>query len=644
MKNKITKLFLVLMLSGFAAHSQDAKSLEKILAVTNVEELTKIELKSKEQFAENIKKAYVIAEKLGKPVKGVDPSGYSFQLMGVDEETNGLIYYRTFNNTPTKSSLQTANAKPLQALGLTGSGINVGVWDGGTALTNHLSLIGRIQMKENIPSDDHATHVTGTIAANSYLSDAKGFATQATIWAYDYFNDMSEIAAAAKLGLLVSNHSYGLDAAGSPSLIPGIFGRYDARTRNYDEIANNNPMYTMVFAAGNDRTKSFNPSKGGRDLLSQGGVAKNTIVVASTKGTEDFSEVATPLSPLNFLSAFSSWGPTDDFRIKPDIAAKGDQVFSLTNTGVSATTIMSGTSMAAPSVSGVVVLWQQYFNQTFTQYMRSATVRALMAHTAREAGEAEGPDYKFGWGLINADGGAQIMREKVEGTAALAELSMNQGQGLEYEFTYDGQQPLIATIAWNDPAGSALNTTDLNIPALVNDLDIKVVNTETNQEFLPWALNHSWTSSGSTIASRAVNSRDNIERVNVNSTTPGNYKVIVSHKGNLKDGKQDFTLIVSGSGTTMPPIGGLSRNSVDFSRLNLYPNPTNGVLNIEGEFNELNGAQIDIYDITGKKVITKNNMFQNNVESINVSGLPQGVYLLDISNKNMRQVMKFIKK
>src|SRR5690606_35805736 len=307
-----------------------------------------------------------------------------------------------------------------------------------------------------------------------------------------------------------------------------------------------------------------------------------TIVVASTKGTENFSEVATPTSPVNFLSIFSSWGPTDDFRIKPDIAAKRDQVYSLTNTGVTATAIMSGTSMAAPAVTGVVVLWQHYFKQLFGQYMRTATVRAIMAHSAREAGEAEGPHYKFGWGLINADGGAQVMREKSQDLAALAELTMNQGESLNYEFEYNGNQPLIATIAWNDPAGSALNATDSVLASLVNNLDIKVVNMDTNQEFFPWALNHNWNSSGSSIATRMVNSRDNIERVNVNSTVPGNYKVVVTHKGNLKNGEQDFSLIISGAGTLMDSLGNLSVKEQNFTGLKVYPNPTSDFVNLEG--------------------------------------------------------------
>ena len=644
MKNKITKLGFALLFIAGSAYAQNAKSVEKIVAATDVEFLNQYENGKKQEMSDNLKRAYQVAEEMNMPISGVNEDGSFFQLMGIDEAANSLRYYKTYNNTKTESSLQTANAKPLQALGITGKDMNVGLWDGGVPYTSHPSLKGRVVLKQSAAVALHPTHVAGTIAANNAIPEAKGFAPEATIWAYDYYSDIDEMTpAATKQGLLVSNHSYGLDytkwTAG-----PGIFGRYEATARAYDELANAAPYYTMVFAAGNDRTYGYNPTKKGSDLLSQAGVSKNTIVVASTKGTEDFSEVAKITSPITFLSVFSSWGPTDDFRIKPDISAKGDQVVSLSDKG--GTAVESGTSMATPAVTGVVVLWQEYFHQLFGEYMYSATVRALMAHSAREAGEAEGPDYKFGWGLIDADAGAQVMREKTQKKAALAELTMNQGESLEYEFEYDGNQPLIATIAWNDPAGSANNLTDSKIPVLVNDLDLKIVNVDTQQEFLPWALkNNKWNASGADIVERKVNSVDNIERVNVNSQVPGNYKVVVTHKGNLKGGSQDFTLIVSGAGTEMADIGNLSTKDQNFSKLNVYPNPTTDVVNVEGDLSELQGAGIMIYDMTGRKVLAKDNSFSEaNIERINVSNLPQGLYLLDISNNGMRQILRFVKK
>src|SRR5690606_21317347 len=111
------------------------------------------------------------------------------------------------------------------------------------------------------------------------------------VYAYNWTSDTSEMATAATATtnpIYVSNHSYGLDFENSNASV-SIFGQYDSEARAYDVVANNAPYYTIVFAAGNDRNNNFNPSKGGKDLLSQGGVSKNTVVVAATRGTEDFS-------------------------------------------------------------------------------------------------------------------------------------------------------------------------------------------------------------------------------------------------------------------------------------------------------------------------------------------------------------------
>src|SRR5690606_30119518 len=192
------------------------------------------------------------------------------------------------------------------------------------------------------------------------------------------------------------------------------------------------------------------------------GVSKNTVVVAATRGTEDFSEITglTSVQKIGnvgpFITTYRNYGPTDDFGIKPDIAAKGgeyniDSVISVGSSSVSAMATMQGTSMAAPAVTGVFALWQGYHKTVFDTYMRSASVRALMAHTAREAGPAAGPDFMFGWGLIDADKGRQIIDQAKANTAIFEEVDLSpQGSSFDYDFTYDGVGPLVVTIAWND--------------------------------------------------------------------------------------------------------------------------------------------------------------------------------------------------
>lgn len=656
MKNKITKLSLILLLSSFAVNAQTEAQRKSIVAKSNIENSNKAQKRLEQEETVNYSLAVQKATRESMPIEGFNEDGSFFALMGMDKETGKLIYYKTTNNVPKGSSLQTANAKPLHSLDVKGQKMIVGVWDGGRPYVDHDALYGRIVIKETgMPStvSDHATHVTGTIAAAATGGTGDqmlGFAPEAIVWSsgYNWGNSFDEMRSRAKEGLIVSNHSYGLDSSRAEGYIPGAYGRYNANSRELDLITNDFPKYTIVFAAGNDRDSYnlYNPSKGGRDLLSHEGVSKNAIVVAATKGTEDYSGITGPNSVSNFLTDFSNWGPTDDYRIKPDISAKGYLVLSVGKSSPLDMKLMSGTSMAAPAVTGVVTLWQQYFNQIFGGWMNSATVRAIMAHSAKEAGEAEGPDYKFGWGLIDADAGAQIMREKTQDLAVLAELKMEQGKELNYTFNYDGKHPLIATIAWNDPAGAATTLTDFDDPVLVNDLDLKVINLDTNQEFFPWRLVGGWNTSGANIAEKGVNHVDNIERVNVNNAPAGNYAVKVTYKGSIRGGEQEFSIVISGAGTTMPELGNLSNKELLFNKLNVYPNPAQDVLTISGERNELIGADCQIYDLTGKKVLAKKNMFKNNdgVESLDVSFLPNGVYLLDISNNEHRQVVKFVKK
>src|SRR5690606_2891326 len=329
---------------------------------------------------------------------------------------------KVLNNVTTASSLATVKAKYLHELGIQGQGMKIGIWDGGIPVATHVSFLGRVITKDDgqevTPTAgqgvSHATHVAGTLAANNNIPDIKGFMPEADIWANNWRFDVSEMPTQATQGLLVSNHSYGLDAIeGNPYGI-GIFGRYGTGAKEYDEIAYEAPLYTIVFAAGNDReyvsmpsSSSKFPSKGGRDLLSLGGVSKNTVVVASSLGIENY------VSPSSVqLSGFSNYGPTDDFRIKPDIAAKGHNVKSAIPGSPANTGFESGTSMAAPSVSGVFGLWQQLYNEKNSGiWMRSSTVKALMAHTALEAGPADGPDYMQGWGLLNAEEGAVVINE-----------------------------------------------------------------------------------------------------------------------------------------------------------------------------------------------------------------------------------------
>lgn len=668
MKNKITKLFLALLsLASFGASAQNMPVTNRVVEDTNSEFLMQFSKEKAVEFQNNFEVAKKIANEKGLPLYGKE-DGYVFSLVGTFED-GSLNYFRTTNNTPVNSSLQTANAKPLHTAGVKGAGMKTAVWDGGVGLTGHSAFVGgRYVVKDNgnspawvdMDGKNHSAHVAGTVAGGFFGTGyAMGFATEAQIYAYNWDSDISEMAAAAAAAsnkIYVSNHSYGLNAknyfaSGGTS---AIYGQYNSSARSYDVVANNAPYYTIVFAAGNDRDSysKYNPTKNGKDLLSQGGVAKNVVVVAATRGTEDFSGVAgaASVSGTNaFISGFSNFGPTDDYRIKPDIAAKGVDVLSITAAGISATDTYDGTSMAAPAVTGVFTLWQSYFNSIFKdQWMRSSTVRALMAHTAREAGPAAGPDFMFGWGLIDANKGKQVMDAVALELAKIAEIKLDNSTVKEYEFDYTGAEPLVVTIAWNDPAAVANTSNNLDVPHLVNDLDLRVENVETGDVYYPWSLvrqpNISHTSTS--IATNLVdNVRDNIEKVEVTSNVPGKYRVKVNHKKTLNGGSQYFSLIISGAGTKMPFLDNSvsTKEQQALEGIAIYPNPATSILNIAGSSDLLENSLVEIYDVSGKKVYDSTISINNN-STINIEALQQGVYLLNISKEGAKKTYKFVKK
>src|SRR5690606_1329050 len=485
MKNKITKLFLVLMFSGFATHAQTNEEMQVTTKEYDQEWLKNFEKEQRDRWDRNYESALEIAKAKDLPISGVDEEGNYFELVGLVEETGTLKYYKTnkirskdnvlFNNTSTKSSIQTARVQYLHdgtatgGVNIDGQSMIVGEWDGGTVYAAHSSLgISRVTQKDGssgeITNDGikHASHVAGTMVANSSISDIKGMAPQASLWANNWTQDISEMTSQAGQGLLTSNHSYGVGyySAGFET-DPSPLGQYNSDSRILDQLLYNAEYYLPVYAAGNDRSGEwignryayFNTSKGGLDLLYGEGTSKNNVVVAAVEGVTDYQQPSDVV-----MSVFSNWGPTDDFRIKPDISAKGVNVKSVGTTSTTNTAIMDGTAMAAPSVTGVFTLWQQYFKKLYptTGKMRAATVKALMAISADEAGTADGPEPMFGWGLINAARGAEIVRDSKPAIAksVVSELELVNGQDYTITVDVDGTQPLKAAIAWTDPAGS----------------------------------------------------------------------------------------------------------------------------------------------------------------------------------------------
>ncbi|MBC8154049.1 MAG: T9SS type A sorting domain-containing protein, partial [Bacteroidetes bacterium] len=159
------------------------------------------------------------------------------------------------------------------------------------------------------------------------------------------------------------------------------------------------------------------------------------------------------------------------------------------------------------------------------------------------------PDYRFGWGLLNAERAGQVLRN-ADRSNVLAERTISQGETYTLPVVASGRGPLVVTICWTDPEAAATTVSAANLnnrtPKLINDLDIRV--TDGTQPRLPWTLNPDQPAQA---AAPGDNIRDNVEQVLITNPVPGKtYTITINHKGTLRNNQQDYALLVSGVGGT----------------------------------------------------------------------------------------------
>lgn len=486
---------------------------------------------------------------------------------------------------------------------------------------------------------DHATAVTGIIGANSGGGMATtGIARRSTIFLYSHAvstdpmlrdRDMETFfktffrtwVDAERDNWRISNHSYGADGfAGWREVkiagvyqwvwygVPGTqelyrdsaiadpkFGWYGPLAQQLDLFCGLYPEQITVFSAGN--FNSDGPPKGTtsyRRILANGTTqlltAQNPAKVPQANGgalgydcIEGFKTAKNGIMVGSVdrvggvwkHSTFSSAGPTDDGRIKPDVVAYGDKIKVLTiNNG---TKISSGTSYAAPAVTGVLAQLAELWERSNPAPMTSATARALLCHTAKDLGNA-GPDYHFGWGLTDAVAAAALVNVRsLDGRFALQERALKNGMYDTIYIRAKAKAKVKVTIAWTDPAANPIPANangvpplDDRTPRLRNDLDLRiypVTGASDNQvgiNSLPWALDYK---NPAALAGRKDNVVDNIEQVNVtapstldNITKKGVYMIVVRHKHKLRNlagieslnAVQNYSIAIGGASEYLP--------------------------------------------------------------------------------------------
>lgn len=396
--------------------------------------------------------------------------------------------------------------------GLSGKGIKTGEWDEST-VGPHLDFEQRLcnvdKADLDLVNNQHATGVAGMIAGGGLFSEyVKGMAPKASIYLYDFYGDLlSEYRTGIQqYSLNNTNHSYYLDIFPSPYECDPPSGWYVTESSEFDKLALDFPNVVHVLAVGNSFT----------------GCGPGGSVVPGLQGCKNVIDVG--VVDINDNHITSSVGPTFDGRIKPELVARGDNVFGLTrNNGFGK---FFASSFAAPQVTGIVSLMQEQYKKTTGTFPRADIVKALLCNTAFDLGTA-GPDYKFGFGRVNAYKAITALKNN-EFTVD----QVTQGQTKSTNLVIPANAKSVrVTLTWMDK--------EAQLPAskiLVNDLDLELVD-PSNNITLPWTL-------GAEYISTAVRGRDslnNIEQITLTNPTAGTYQVRV--KGySVPFGPQSYAL------------------------------------------------------------------------------------------------------
>jgi subtilisin-like proprotein convertase family protein len=506
-------------------------------------------LKEKEDFYRNKqavekRKAHAAALVNNWPITIQKEDGSYAELMKLTPD--GYPMYYTTHNVNAARSTRTNHLHSGGSLGLNleGQGMTVRVWDGDRVRASHNAFGGRVTVVDDPTGtlSGHATHVTGTMIASANPAAVKGMAPQANARTFNWTDDESEALSEIQLGMLISNHSYGVPITGNAGPLPSwLIGAYISESFAWDEIAYLSPYYLQVVSAGNDGNNDDNtdPLEGGYDKLVGNKVSKNNLVIANAQDAN--TNTNGTLSAHVNINSSSSQGPTDDLRVKPDLTGNGTNLTSTNSTSNTATATFTGTSMASPNVAGSLILLQQHHNNLYGSFMRSSTLKGIACHTADDEGN-DGPDPVFGWGLLNTKKAAETI--STNGLSSwVSEENLNQSQSFTMNVNSNGTTPLIASITWTDVPG-VINTSGIpNEPTkvLVNDLDIRITRNATT--YFPWKLSQFISSPATRIGDNDV---DNVEQVKIDAPAAGQYTITVTHKGTLVNNSQKFSLVITG--------------------------------------------------------------------------------------------------
>jgi hypothetical protein len=481
----------------------------------------------------------------------------------------------------------------LHQLGYDGAGVIVAVADSGidsgNALDLHPDLAGRVEALfayDNLAdaSDEHShgTHCAGIVLGNAASGEVDesgylyglGVAPGARLVGQRIFDGSGAYRPppsfarltqdAVRSGAYVGSNSWGDDTSGQYDLSAAEF---DALVRDADPDVPGEQPYLLEFSAGNSGPAG--------QTIGSPAVAKNVIATGATQN----NRFEFPLygEGQEVMADFSSRGPAEDGRIKPDLVAPGTWIASLRSIFANDNNAwgpisdlylyQGGTSQAGPHASGACAIVVQWYRATHVGVTPSpALVKALLINSADDMGTAviPGEDDFFGepadagdgvlvgdtapvpnndegWGRINLVNLIDSDRryEMTEQGTGLA-----QGQMHERKVVVGSGDQLKISLVYTDVPGLPAA-----IPALVNDLDLEVI-APNGDVYRGNAF-----ADGESVASTVQGDRlNNVEGVHLSEPAAGEWTVRVRgvnvvqdvHRRVVGAPEQDFALVISG--------------------------------------------------------------------------------------------------
>jgi len=481
-----------------------------------------------------------------------------------------------------------------QQLGYGGKGVTVCVADTGldTGDTNtmHPDLLGRVSgfqpygsLTDGSDGYGHGTHAAGIVGGNAATGETDpdtgafyglGVASEATLFIERIFDDdANEVSPApsdadltrdaVRHGAVIGSNSWGND----------VQGEYDTDSAQFDELVRDadpstpgDQPYILEFSAGNAGPAS--------ETLDSPASSKNVIATGASQNVAGTLALTYGLyaDGPDTMADFSSRGPCEDGRIKPDVVAPGSWIASLASSAafdeaaIAWSTIddlyvyMGGTSMSGPHAAGAAAVFVQYYKSLHTNAVPSpALVKAALINSANELDQLNGgpgsiPNNDEGWGRITL---SDIIVTNLSTAPRYYEyldqaVLLTSGQVYEqHAFVRNSAEPLKITLAYTDVPGFPGA-----IPALVNDLDLEVVapdgtlyrgNQFTGGESIPNAP--------------SPDNLNNVEAVHLAQPISGDYLIRVRARNVVEDARletatvdQDFALVTSGD-LARPGVG-----------------------------------------------------------------------------------------